>query len=57
MPTNRELALEAAVRFTDRAKYTTEVMLKNAGEIEKWLNRDLPKPGQIGGEAKEQKEL
>jgi hypothetical protein len=40
--TNRQLALEAAVRFTDRARYTTENMLKNAEAIEKWLNRPLP---------------
>lgn len=41
MATTRELALEAAVRFTDRAKYTTESMLKNAETIEGWLNRDF----------------
>lgn len=42
MPTNRELALEAAVRFTDRNKFAIDTMLKNAEKIEGWLSRDLP---------------
>lgn len=42
MPTNRELALEAAVRFTDRNKFAIDTMLKNAEKIEVWLSRDLP---------------
>lgn len=46
MPTNRELALEAAVRFTDRNKFAIDSMLKNAEKIEGWLSRDLPEPHQ-----------
>lgn len=42
MPTNRELALEAAVRFTDRNKFAIDTMLKNAEKIEVWLSRNLP---------------
>jgi hypothetical protein len=40
--TSRELALEAAVRFTDRNKFAIDTMLKNADKIEAWLNRDQP---------------
>ena len=41
--TTRELALEAAVRFTDRNKFSIDTMLTNAYKIEDWLNRDIPK--------------
>lgn len=47
MSTTRELALEAAVRFTDRARYSTDIMLKNAELIENWLNRDLDQGGKV----------
>lgn len=43
MSTTRQIALEASVRFTDRAKYDTTEMLRNAALIEDWLNRDIPK--------------
>lgn len=43
MSTSRQIALEASVRFTDRAKNGVKEMLKNADAIEDWLNRDLPK--------------
>jgi hypothetical protein len=46
--TSRELALEAAVRFTDRNKFAIDTMLKNADKIEAWLNRDLPKSQVMG---------
>lgn len=45
MSTSREIALESAVRFTERGKNTVKDMLRNAEAIEEWLNRGFKADG------------